>query len=295
MNAGVALDAAAMARLPRSLVELRVHPAGQGARHDGTGERLQLGHLTACTLLDLMVTEERELQPPRQEGGSSSSPGGSGSSTTGDALPPNVAHLRGNLAGACVLARLPRLVCLHGPHSAERLVEFARTSPLGQQLTAVSLMLYGDRAEWAQKQAAEEAGGDGTFGLRRAVCALQAAGIAGAVRSVELDSMGGDSDISLAPAVLAELQRLPALDSLRLVTIPVDPSHLLGLTQLSEVDLLNVHFNDSELQALPTVLARLPKLRKVVMSRPTAAAAARALQASLAGLTGLRVELMGWP
>lgn len=285
-----------MARLPASLCKLRVRPVEApaalppGAQHgshrstssrsSGRQHRLQLGHLTACTQLDMMVSEETQLHPQRPDG-------------SGDVLPPNLRHLRGNFVGADVLKRLPHLTFLHGPHSAERLVEFAHAGMT--QLTHVALMLYGDVQEWAQVEFAEHQGRDGTFGLRKAVCALRDAGIARVVRSVEVDSLGGDSDVSLVPAVVAELQRLPALACLRLVVVPVDPPSLLTLTQLTELDLLNVHFDNAELKALPGVLAQLPNLRKVLMSKPTAAAAADELSNSLTSLTGLSVELLSWP
>jgi hypothetical protein len=135
---------------------------------------------------------------------------------------------------------------------------------------------------------------DVTFGLACEVKRLQEAGVAGIVRDVELSNDKGGCGVNAA--VVAELRRLPTLKSLRLDDrVEFDVQMLADLTQLTDLDLVAC-FTLGDCAALPSLLARLPSLREVVMRQPgpDVPAAVRDAFEGITGLTHLSATLRSW-
>jgi hypothetical protein len=272
-------DAEDLELLPASLQRVGVGFRGWQRPPSASRKKLQLGHLTAVTDLELVVMNEDELF----------------AGPDGDVLPPNLVRLRGVVSGASVevLKGLPSLRHLDGPHCTDILVGFAAAG-LAAQLTHVGVWVPLREGGEVVDEGGNVHPADAAFGLAGAVKRLQEAGVAGIVRDVELGPVASPG-VELSPAVIAELRCLPNLQNLWLVKVPFDVARLLDLTQLTRLEVLwYTNFSSDHYLVLPGVLARLPSLRELVMHKPrpdVPAAVRDAFADGIAGLTHLSATL----
>lgn len=243
LPAGFALTTKHMAQLPASLQRLKF----QVGMHACANDVQDLGHLTALTKLSTGI----------EWGGD-------------DVLPPNVVHLDDLVRDVKLLLPLKSLRHLGGWITAEDLAQLGAAAAL-PALKHVVLSHDCEDPNWdvdvdVQEAAAANEAAEYDGGLRAAVDAVVEAGVAAAVRRVEL--LVSQSAGVFGTQLVQQLSRLPCLSALLVEDMSLGAAAVAecsSLVVLSSLDLRCSRMDAQALLLLPGALGVLPNLRELLL------------------------------